>query len=166
MAFLNRLTQTKTLWFTGLLTLLLTACFWLVMHVGQFGIIDEMYNAEKISAHIAAMTPKQKQFHIWTTATLDVAYPLAYGSFFIGIALRCYGRYSLWFALPSLLVIPVDLTEGFAQIMLLSGHETFIGLKCIATPLKLTLFIAGLIITLGGLTLAAKAHLSAKEPQR
>ncbi len=147
------LAQTKTLWFTFILTLLLTVAFVVVMQVWQFGLIDEMYNAADIKAHIAAMSPTQRTVHAWTTGTLDVAYPLCYGAFFIGVALKSFGRFGFVLALPSLLVIPVDLTEGFSQIMLLGGHNEYMGLKIIATPLKLGLFGLGLVIALIGLAL-------------
>jgi hypothetical protein len=49
------------------------------------------------------------------------------------------------------LVIPADLLEGGAQIMLLTGHEGFMPLKLIMTPTKLLLFGSGLVITLAGL---------------
>lgn len=142
------LSETKTLWSLFILTACLTAGFGLAMHIGEFGIIDEMYDAEHIRAHIAAMTPQQRTWHIWTTATLDVAYPFAYGGLFIGLALRAFKRRGAWLALPSLHVIPADLTEGFAQVMLLSGHDNFMGLKLVATPIKLGLFGAGLMISI------------------
>ena len=49
------------------------------MQVWGFLMIDEMFKADQIADHIAAMSAKQRQVHIWTTATLDVLYPLAYG---------------------------------------------------------------------------------------
>jgi hypothetical protein len=94
------------------------------------------------------------------TGTLDVAYPFAYGAFFIGIALRYFGRFGIYLALPSLLCIPADLTEGLAQVMILTGHEGWMTLKIIATPIKLALYITGLLITLVGLCLALKSRLA------
>ncbi len=155
---LSYLSKTKTLWATFALTLILTLSFGLVMFIWQFGIIDEMYIAEDIREHIEGMTKQQRTVHAWMTGTLDVAYPFAYGAFFIGIALRYFGRFGIYLAIPSLLCIPADLTEGLAQIMLLTGHEGWMTVKLIATPIKLALFITGLLITLAGLALALKAH--------
>jgi len=45
-------------------------------------------------------------------ATLDVIYPLAYGSLFAGVALRFFSQYGVYLALPALLAIPVELIEG------------------------------------------------------
>ena len=156
MKFIVSLAQTKTLWITFWLTIALTLCFGVVMYFGQFGIIDEMYVAKYIQAHIDAMSPYQRSVHAWMTGTIDVAYPFAYGAFFIGVAVKYFGRFGLWLALPSFLVIPVDLTEGFAQIMLLTGHENFMGLKQIATQTKIVLYLSGLCITTLGLLLALK----------
>ena len=154
--FLQFLTKSKTLYITFFITIFLTFCFGLAMHVGGFQIIDEMYNAENIRRHVAAMTPAQKSIHSWLTGTVDVLYPFAYAAFFIGIAVKCFGRLGIWLAIPSLLAIPADLTEGFAQIMILQGHDSFISLKVWATPIKLAFFAAGLFITVIGLLLMIK----------
>ena len=148
---LQSLSRPRTLWFTFISTVALTLTFGVVMKVWDFGIIDEMYHAEKIRAHIDAMNPQQRSVHAWMTGTLDVAYPLIYGAFFIGVAVKAFGRYALWLALPSIGVIPADLIEGFAQIMLLTGHENFMAVKLIATPTKLVLFVTGLLISVIGL---------------
>ncbi len=151
------LTNKRTLWTLFVITLLLTVFFGVVMQIWDFMLIDEMFNADQINNHIISMTVAQKQAHIWTTATLDVLYPLAYGGLFAGIALKAFGKSGLWLALPSLLCIPVDLTEGYAQVMLLTGNAEFMSLKTITTPLKLALFITGLAIAIVGLIKLYKA---------
>lgn len=156
---LKSLSNTKVLWASFVLTLILTLGFGVIMYIWQFGIIDEMYIAEDIGAHLQTMTEQQRTVHAWMTGTLDVAYPFAYGAFFIGIALRYFGRFGIYLALPSLLCIPADLTEGLAQVMILTGHEGWMTLKTIATPIKLVLYITGLLITLVGLCLALKSRL-------
>ncbi len=150
----DRLTKTKTLWFLFWATLAMTAAFGLIMQIWQFEIIDEMSEPDQIRAHVAAFTATQKTVHAWMTATLDVAYPLAYGGFFIGMALRFFDRAGFWLALPSALVIPVDLAEGYVQVMLLTGDDSLLHYKQILTPLKLGLFIPGLIISLVGAGIA------------
>ncbi|MGC1507002.1 hypothetical protein [Ketobacter sp.] len=151
------LTNKKTLWTLFVITLLLTLSFGVVMQIWDFMLIDEMSNADQIDNHIATMTATQKLAHIWTTATLDVLYPLAYGGLFAGVALKAFGKAGLWLALPSLLCIPVDLTEGYAQVMLLTGNAEFMSLKTLTTPIKLALFIAGLVIAIVGLIKLRKA---------
>lgn len=147
---LGYLSRSKTIWATFALTIVLTLSFGVVMRIWDFGIIDEMYNAEKISAHISAMTETQRSVHAWMTATLDVAYPFAYGAFFIGVAIKAFGKHGKWLALPAILVIPADLLEGLSQVFLMNGHEDFMALKVIATPVKLVLYVTGLVITCVG----------------
>lgn len=156
----NWFTKTKTLWAMFWATLTMTITFGVIMQVWQFEIIDEMSDPEQIRAHVAAFSEIQKTVHAWMTATLDVAYPLAYGSLFIGMALRFFGRAGFWLALPSLLVIPVDLAEGYVQVMFLMGNDSLLHLKSILTPLKLALFIPGLIIALVGAGIAFKERRS------
>jgi hypothetical protein len=157
---LKSLSDVRVLWGSFALTLILTLGFGVVTHLWQFAIIDEMYVAEEIRDHIEAMTKEQRHVHAWMTGTLDVAYPFAYGAFFIGIALRYFGRFGLFLALPSLLCIPADLIEGLAQIMLLTGHEGWMAVKLIATPIKLLLFGTGLVVSLFGLGLALRHRFS------
>lgn len=57
---LNFLRHKATLWVLFVMTLLITASFGVVMHIWDFMLIDEMYRAEQISSHIAAMSEKQK----------------------------------------------------------------------------------------------------------
>ncbi|GAA0465231.1 hypothetical protein GCM10009096_02230 [Parasphingorhabdus litoris] len=148
---LEFLTRASALWFTFASTIMLTAAFGIVMHVWDFVIIDEIYEAQVILDHVSCMTPIQRTVHIWLTATVDVLYPFLYGAFFIGVSLKAFGRTGLWLALPSFLVIPVDLFEGFTQVMLLQGHHEYVAAKVWATPAKLTLFFAGSAITAIGL---------------
>lgn len=145
------LTRKSILWASFLATLTLTLIFGIVMQVWDFEVIDEMYVAEEILAHIHAMTHERRMVHFWLTATVDVLYPFVYGGFFIGVALKGFARAGFFLAIPSMLVIPVDLIEGFAQVMLLLGNDGYIHMKVIATPAKLALFFTGLTITAIGL---------------
>lgn len=160
------LANKSTLWVLFTVTLILTVLFGVVMQVWGFQLIDEMSNAAQIADHIAAMSAKQKQVHIWATATLDVLYPFAYGCLFAGIALKAFGKAGLWLALPSLLCIPVDLTEGYAQMMLLSGSAEFMALKTTATPIKFALFFGGMGIAVVGLVKLYRASKNKGENER
>ncbi len=134
-------------------TLVMTVLFGVVMLVWDFELIDEMYRADVIAAHVRAMSAEQRTVHAWMTATLDVAYPLAYGAFFLGAALRFFDH--RWLALPALLVVPVDLAEGVTQVLLLNGNMNVLGLKTILTPLKFAFYLPALAIALVGLICAA-----------
>jgi hypothetical protein len=149
--FTSRICETKTLLTLGLLTLIMTGLFGLVMHVSGFMIIDELYSAPIILSHISQLSPYQTTVHIWMTATLDVAYPFAYGFLFIGITLRAFAKYRIWLIFPSIAVIPIDLMEGIVQILLLLGNEQFVVFKTVLTPLKLILFSCGFVISILGL---------------
>lgn len=153
-------TNTKTLWALFWTTLALTLTFAVIMQIWQFELIDEMSDPEQIRAHVAGFSDTQKLVHAWMTATIDVAYPFAYGSLFIGMALRFFGRFGFWLALPSVLVIPVDLAEGYVQVMFMLGNDSLLHLKSVLTPLKLALFIPGAIIALIGAGIAFKQRRS------
>lgn len=146
----HTLTRSKNLWMLFVLTLTLTLAFGVVMKIWDFQIIDEMYHAEQIRAHIEAMTPLQRRVHTWMTATLDVAYPLVYGGLFIGIILKAFTKFGRWLVLPAIFVMPVDLVEGVSQVLLLNGYDGAMEIKLVATPLKLLLFVAALVISLVG----------------
>lgn len=123
-------------------------------------ILDEISDPEQIRSVVAAMTPAQISAHWWMTLLLDYAYPLAYGAFFAGIALRYFGPAGIWLAIPALITIPADMIENTIQLMILSGDETLITLKTIITPIKLVAFIVAALIALVGLGLAAYRRLS------
>jgi len=147
------LSDARTLWILLAAAVLMTVGFSVVADTFQFSILDELYDAEEIRARLAVMTPDQKQAHRWMTGTLDVLYPLVYGAFFIGMALRFLGRFGPLLALPGIVVIPVDLAEGVVQILLLNGHEDVVGWKEVLTPIKLALFFLALLVCLIGLSI-------------
>lgn len=147
------LTKPKTLWILFALFVLETIAFGLIMQHWDFTVIDEMSDPDHIRAHIAAMSDLQRQVHAWTTATLDVAYPLTYGPLFAGMALL---RFRPVYTVPAIAVIPTDLAEGAVQVMALLGDDQLIGWKAMLTPLKLGLFLIAIIIALAALGLILK----------
>ena len=136
------------------------------MHVWDFGIIDEMFVEEEILQHISAMSDEQKRVHVITTATLDVAYPFAYGFFHAGMAYRYLGGWGKWVAAPLIWIcMPVDLVEGFAQVMLLRGQSEYVGLKAIVTPIKLAVFMPSLVFTIIALLVLGFHHYCSRKPE-
>ena len=129
----------------------MTLLFGLVMSRYGFVIIDEMFHPEQILSHVEAMTEHQRNVHAWMTATLDVAYPFAYAALFIGIVFRFYDDPAVLLSLPSLLVIPIDLIEGFLQVQILLGDFRFVSIKAWVTPVKLLLFGTALAISVSGI---------------
>ncbi len=155
----NFLTRDTTLWSSFIATVVMTVGFVTIMRIWDFEIIDEMWNRQAIIDHVRNMTATQRAVHAWTTGTLDVAYPIAYSILFIGVALRFFPRVGPWLALPSILVAPVDLIEGFSQVMILNGDFSFLPLKGWATPIKLVLFLMGLGVAIFALIIGALRRL-------
>ena len=96
------LTNGKTIVFLGLAFLALTLGFGAWIQAYDLRIIDEISDPDQIRAVVAAMTPEQRSAHWWMTLVLDYFYPLAYGGFFAGMALRFLAkRGRFWHCLPS-----------------------------------------------------------------
>ena len=113
------------------------------------------------SVVVDAMTPEQMAAHWWMTLSLDYFYPLAYGAFFAGLALRYFGSAGLWLVVPSMIVVPADIIENTIQLFILSGDDSLIGVKAIATPIKLVSFIVAALIALIALIYAVYSRFSA-----
>lgn len=141
------LTGTRTLWFLFAATLVLSCSFPLATRYWQLTLLDGIASPADARSLLEGFTPHQKMIHAWITATLDVAYPFAYGGFFAGSALRVFTRHGRYLALPALLVIPTDLIEGIVQILALTGTADYLALKAVVTPAKILLFGISLFLT-------------------
>ena len=150
MRIVERLSHTGTLWITFITTILLTFMFQIAINLWGLTLIDGISDPEQTRLAIASMTSEQHIIHAWITATLDVAYPLVYGAFFIGSAFKFYGRWGWLVALPAYTVIPVDLIEGIVQVLALINIADWIGAKALLTPLKTGLFLFSLAATVIG----------------
>ena len=157
------LSKPQILWTNFIAVLALAAGFVWVMAAYDFQIIDEMFNPKQILSHVEAMNAEQRLAHAWTTGTLDVLFPFAYGGLFIGLAIRYFEDFGPWLAASSVLVIPVDLIEGLVQILLLNGVHNIVWIKAVVTPLKLLLFQGGLVISCVGLCVSIYRGRKAKE---
>lgn len=144
----------KTIVWSGLAFVGLTIAFGIWIQRYDLNIIDEISDPEQIKAVVAAMTPEQRSAHWWMTLSLDYFYPLAYGAFFAGLALRYFGAAGIWLAIPSMIVVPADIIENTVQLFILSGDHSLIGVKAIATPIKLVSFIVAALIALIALIFA------------
>ncbi|MEZ5997660.1 MAG: hypothetical protein R3B98_03080 [Hyphomonas sp.] len=112
--------------------------------------LDTLMTGDESRQAIAAMTSDQRWTHFWVTALLDSIYPIAYGAFFVGMALRFFGRFGKLAALPAFAASIVDLTENTVQALALSGAADVLDAKNWLTPLKFGLFgVAGLIAVIG-----------------
>ena len=154
------LTGTRVLWVLVIMQVLIWAGFVSVMRAYDFVLIDEMWKPNEIGDYIAGLSSEQKRAHIWTTASLDVLYPLVYGSFFAGMAVRGFGRPGRWLAVPGVATVPLDLTEGVIQVMALSGRTDVIVHKAWVTPWKLGLFVTASLITLAAIAVLLRRKFS------
>ena len=105
-------------------------------------------------ALLDGLTDAQRSAHFWVTVLLDTAYPLAYGGFMAGMALRFFGRFGKIAAFPAFATIVVDLTENTVQALALSGVADVLAAKDWLTPLKFLLFLIAAAIALIALVIA------------
>ena len=150
-AFLKRI---PVLWGLFVAAFLITTAFVLLAPGvgGQY--LDSLWSGEQAQALLAGMSPAQRSTHFWITVLLDTAYPLAYGGFMAGMALRFFGRFGTLAALPAFATIIVDLTENTVQALALSGTVNVLDAKSWLTPLKFYLFDAAGIIAVIALVIA------------
>ena len=135
------LAETRSLWIAFVATILITIAFPVTASIWGLSFIDALSDPTEVRQAIAGMTPDQRIVHAWITATLDVAYPLAYGALFVGSAYAFYARVGRFIAIPLLVVVPVDLLEGVVQVLALTDTADWIDAKAILTPLKTVLFL-------------------------
>ena len=160
-AALAWMSEKRTLLITFALNLVAISAFLLVRYIWDMELLDGMFDPDTISDHLRSLNVGQKRAHIWTTTTIDIIYPFAYGLFYAGMALRYLGKWGKYLAFFGLAAIPVDLVEGAVQIILLSqdtSHEfdMFITAKIALTWVKAVLFYTALFIALLTLPVMAK----------
>jgi hypothetical protein len=153
------LTDGRTIVGMGLAFLGLTIAFGIWIQRYDLQIIDEISDPDQIRAVVGAMTPEQVSAHWWMTLLLDYFYPLAYGAFFAGLALRYFPAVGVWLAVPSMIVVPADIIENTIQLMILSGDQSLIWVKTYVTPLKLVTFVIAALIALAAMGFAVYRRL-------
>lgn len=140
MSFLAR---TPVIWITFVLMLVIGVGFGLCRPMVGGAFLDMTSDPEMARTIIATMSDAQRTAHAWVTVLLDTAYPLAYGGFFGGLALRFFGPFGKYAALPALGVVVVDLTENMVQVLALADWVDALDAKAWLTPLKFgLLFLA------------------------
>lgn len=97
---------------------------------------------------VTGMTPAQVTGHLWFTTTIDVILPLLAGGLFVSAALLAFGKYGFYLALPPLVAVPLDLTEGVVQVLALTDGLDLLDVKVLTTPVKGLGYLTGLIISL------------------
>ena len=145
MSFLAR---TPVIWTSFALMLVIGAGFSLCRPMVGGAFLDMTSDPEIARTMIATMSGAQRAAHAWVTVLLDTAYPLVYGAFLGGLALRFFGQFGKYAALPALGVVIVDLTENLVQVLALADWVDALDAKAWLTPLKFGLFFlaAGIAI--------------------
>ena len=111
-------------------------------------LLDMIWNADDAKTRLLEMSADQKSTHLWATLILDSIYPLAYGSFFIGLTARLAGMKKLWLIIPAISSVFFDFLENVVQIIGLSGHSDFLAIKNVVTPLKFTSVLVAMAIAI------------------
>lgn len=142
---LKGLSETRALWIAFGATVLITLSFPIASSIAGIAFVDALSDPNEVRQAIAAMSVDQRIFHAWVTATLDVAYPIAYCALFIGSAYRFFPRYGRFIAMPLVVLLATDLLEGLVQVLALTESADFIDAKALLTPLKFALFLAGFV---------------------
>lgn len=134
---LNWLSQTKVLWVTFILTVLVSVAFVVLTSKVNGHFLDEATTGSMALLWLEALDAEQKNFHFWITALLDTLYPLVYGAFFAGMVARLAGAKRSWAVWPGLIGVDCDFAENVTQMLALSGNPNWLFLKDVLTPVKM-----------------------------
>ncbi len=144
------LTKTSTLW-------VLFIAFVALMHGGDLmeahwnlELLDGISNPADARALLAGMTPDQKSAHLWFTTTLDVLLPITAVGLFVGMALVSFPKYGKYLAIPPLLALPLDYTEGVVQVLVLTETADVLAVKAFTTPIKSSCYLFGFSMSIVG----------------
>lgn len=121
------------------------------------GLLDMAVTGASARHLLAQLTPWERDVHAHATLIYDGLYPLAYGAFFAGLAIRLGGRPARWIAMTMLAGMLADYAENIVQLLALSGRADLLEAKTVLTPVKFAL--TGLAVA-GTLVLALRAGLN------
>lgn len=144
------LKQTPVIWGLFIAMILTGAGFGAFNEAVGGTYLDMIATGDQSRTLIAGLSEAQRSAHFRVTIFLDTAFPIAYGGFFAGMALRFFAQYGPIAALPALATAIVDLTENTVQALALSGAADALDAKAWLTPLKF-----GLLYLAAGIALIA-----------
>jgi len=152
-ALFENLKKTRTLWILFFVAVpLIFLSKWSQSYWG-LALLDGISDPDTARALLRELTPQQNQGHLWFTTTLDVILPFAAAGLFASAALNFFGKYGLYLALPPLLSVPLDLTEGIIQVLALTNTADFLAIKAYTTPIKTLGYEIGFLLSLVGLSI-------------
>ena len=117
----------------------------------EFVFLDTLIAPEEARAALAAMTPGQKEVHIWASWLLDLPYPLFYWGLFGGLIVRglpAKARILIWVPRAA---FASDILENTLQTFMLMGTDGLVGIKIAVTLLKFGLYALAALIALTAL---------------
>jgi hypothetical protein len=120
------------------------------------GLLDLQLTGAAARELLARYTPYQRDVHAHATLLYDGLYPLAYGAFFAGLAIRTGGARARWVAWAMLGGMAADYAENGVQLLAMTGRIDLLGAKSVLTPVKFAL--VGVAVA-ASLVLATKAGL-------
>ena len=88
------LKRTSVIWTLFVLMIVIGAGFGVFNKAVGGTFLDMTASAVQAREILAGMTAEQRDVHFWVTVLLDTAYPLAYGGFLAGMALRFWLKVS------------------------------------------------------------------------
>lgn len=112
------------------------------------GMLDLTLNGADARVLLARLTPWQRDVHAHATLIYDGLYPLAYGAFFAGLAIRLGGPRARWIAWVMLGGMVADYAENAVQLLGLSGRADWLDAKTLLTPVKFALTGSAILATL------------------
>lgn len=122
------------------------------------GMLDMTLDGASARELMMQLTLWQRDIHAHATLIYDGLYPLAYGAFFAGLAIRLGGSRARWIALTMLAGMIADYAENIVQLLALSGRADLLDAKTLLTPIKFALTGAAVIATI---VLAVRTGLTA-----
>ena len=148
-ALLDRLSTTPAIVLSGVAMLFIGFGFGVVGPMVGGVLLDELVSGAAAAERIAELTPEQIDTHFWATVLLDSAYPLAYGSFFVGLLARLGRDWRRWTVIPPIVTVVADFLENSVQAMALAGNDALLMAKDVLTPLKFGSLLIAVLLVIG-----------------
>lgn len=117
----------------------------------EFVFLDTLIVPGDVRTALAAMTPGQKEVHIWASWLLDLPYPLFYWGLFGGLIVRglpAKARILIWVPRAA---FASDILENTLQTFMLVGTDGLVDIKTAVTLLKFGLYALAALIALTAL---------------
>ncbi|MAZ87163.1 MAG: hypothetical protein CL693_05925 [Cellvibrionaceae bacterium] len=141
---LRSLQHTQTLWLLGIASLLMIALSDYLKWHWQLQLLDGIWNPLEARELVAQLNLEQKNHHLWFTTTVDVILPLVVAAFMAAATLRAFPRWGRYLAIAPLLAVPLDLSEGVIQVLVLTDTADWLAIKAYTSPVKSSGYLIGL----------------------